>query len=106
MNEITLHPNIYATGHSRGLIAILERVWVREHSLGDGTIYVISGFGNYNGGVRFFNTFRQHVEQGGEVIAVFSGSTSARLTSRQLVREMLDCGARVHIVSRKRLLHA
>lgn len=106
MNEITLHPNVYATGHSRGLIAILERVWVREHGLGDGILYVISGFGNYNGGVRFFDIFRQHVEKGGEVVAIFSGSTSARLTSRQLVKEMLACGARVHIVSRKRLLHA
>lgn len=106
MNEIAVHPNVYATGPSRGLIGILERVWVREHSPGDGTIYVVSGFGNYNGGVRFFDTFRQHVEKGGEVIAVFSGSVNARLTSRQLVSEMLDCGASVHVVSRKRLLHA
>lgn len=106
MNELTLHPNVYATGTSKGLIQILERVWVREHKPGDGTMFVVSGFGNYNGGVRFFETFRQHKAHGGNLIAVFAGSTSARLTSKQIVNEMLDCGADVHIINRKRLLHA
>ncbi len=106
MNELTLHPNVYATGHGKGLISMLERVWVREQSPGDGTLYVVSGFANYNGGVRFFETFKRHVEQGGELVAVFSGSTGARLTSKQVVKEMLECGAKVHIVNRKRLLHA
>ncbi len=106
MNELTVHPNVYATGHSKGLISILERVWVREHKPGEGTLYVVSGFANYNGGVRFFETFKQHVDSGGEIIAVFSGSTSARLTSRQVVTEMLGCGAKVHVINRKRLLHA
>ncbi len=106
MNELTLHPNVYATGHSKGLISILERVWVREHTPGDGTMYVVSGFANYNGGVRFFDTFKNHVERGGELVAVFSGSANARLTSKQVVKEMLDCGAGVHVINRKRLLHA
>lgn len=106
MNELTLHPNVYATGHSKGLVNILERVWVREHTPGDGTIFVISGFGNYNGGVRFFETFREHRDNGGEIVAVFAGSTSSRLTSKQVVTEMLECGADVHIINRKRLLHA
>ncbi|GAB0056129.1 hypothetical protein SIID45300_00434 [Candidatus Magnetaquicoccaceae bacterium FCR-1] len=106
MNELTLHPNVYATGHSKGLVNLLERVWVREHTPGDGTIFVVSGFGNYNGGVRFFETFRNHNLRGGNIIAVFSGSTNSRLTSKQVVREMLECGAEVHIVNRKRLLHA
>ena len=106
MNELTLHPNVYATGQSKGLVNILERVWVREHTPGDGTIFVVSGFGNYNGGVRFFETFRAHKARGGNIVAVFAGSTSSRLTSKQVVREMLDCGADVHVVNRKRLLHA
>ncbi len=106
MNELTLHPNVYATGHSKGLVNILERVWVRDHTPGDGTLFVISGFGNYNGGVRFFETFREHKVRGGNLVAVFAGSTSARLTSKQVVKEMLDCGAEVHVVNRKRLLHA
>jgi hypothetical protein len=106
MNELTLHPNVYATGHSKGLVNILERVWVREHTPGDGTLFVVSGFGNYNGGVRFFETFREHKARGGNLVAVFAGSTSSRLTSKQVVKEMLGCGAEVHIINRKRLLHA
>lgn len=106
MNELTLHPNVYSTGHSKGLVNILERVWVREHTPGDGTIFVVSGFGNYNGGVRFFETFKAHKARGGNIVAVFSGSTSARLTSKQVVKEMLSCGALVHVINRKRLLHA
>ncbi|HBN8289822.1 hypothetical protein ACR96V_31625 [Pseudomonas aeruginosa] len=106
MNELTLHPNVYATGHSKGLVNILERVWVREHTPGDGTMFIVSGFGNYNGGVRFFETFKEHKSRGGEIVAVFAGSTSSRLTSKQIVKEMLECGADVHIINRKRLLHA
>lgn len=106
MNELTLHPNVYATGHSKGLVNIFERVWVSEHILGDGTMFIVSGFGNYNGGVRFFQTFKEHRVRGGEIVAVFAGSTSSRLTSKQVVKEMLECGADVHIVNRKRLLHA
>ena len=77
MNEVTLHPNVYATGHSKGLIHILERIWVREHTPGDGTLFVVSGFANYNGGVRFFETFRRHRDQGGNLVAIFAGSTGA-----------------------------
>ena len=106
MNELTVHPNVYATGRSKGLVSILERVWLRDHELGDGTFYVVSGFANYNGGVRFFPVFRQHVDQGGKVVAVFSGSTRHNLTSKQVVHEMLDCGAEVHVINRKRLMHA
>jgi hypothetical protein len=106
MNELTLHPNVYATGPCKGLIHILERVWVRDQTVGDGTFYVMSGFANYNGGVRFFPVFRHHIERGGRVVALFSGSTRQNLTSKQVVREMLDCGADVHIVNRKRLMHA
>lgn len=106
MNELTLHPNVYATGQSKGLIHLLERVWVKEHIPGDGTMFIISGFANYNGGVRFYETFKEHKAKGGRITAIFSGSSSSRLTSKQVVEEMLLCGADVHIVNRKRLLHA
>lgn len=106
MNEVTLHPNVYATGHSKGLVNILERVWVHEHTPGDGTMFIVSGFGNYNGGIRFFETFKEHHNRGGNVVALFAGSTGSRLTSKQVVKEMLECGACVHIINRKRLLHA
>lgn len=105
MNELAVHPNVYATGVSKGLVSILERVWIREQNLGEGTFYIVSGFANYNGGVRFFPTFRRHIEKGGRVVAIFGGNTRQRLTSRQVVMEMLDCGADVHIVNRKRLMH-
>ena len=105
MNELTAHPNVYSTSRSTGLISLLERMWVRENTPGNGTLFIISGFANYNGGVRFFETFREHVRLGGKIAALFSGSSNARLTSKQVVREMLECGADVHIVNRKRLLH-
>lgn len=106
MNELTLHPNVYATGHSKGLISILERVWLREQPVGEGTLYLMSGFANYNGGVRFYPVFRHHIERGGKVVAIFGGSTRQNLSSKQVVTELLDCGAEVHIVNRKRLMHA
>ena len=106
MIEFTLHPQVHATGQSRGLVNLLERGWVREHTPGDGHMVVMSGFGNYNGGVRFYDIFRRHVSAGGKATAVFGGSTSQRLTSREVVGELLDCGVDVHLVNRKRLLHA
>lgn len=106
MNEISLHPNVYATGESNGLVSMLEQVWVRDTTPGEGTFYIISGFANYNGGVRFFDVFKQHIRHGGRIIAIFAGSTTTRLTSRQIVKELLECGVEVYIVNRKRLLHA
>jgi hypothetical protein len=106
MNQFTLHPGVYQTGPATGLLRMLEEIWVRSHKPGDGTFYIISGFGNYNGGVRFFPTFRHHIEDGGGIRAFFGGSASQRLTSRQLVQEMLGIGAEVTIVLRKRILHA
>ena len=106
MIELTLHPNVYATGQSKGLISILERVWLREQDPGDGTIYIVSCFANYNGGVRFYPVLRRHIEQGGGVVAIFGGSTRQRLSSKQVVSELLECGAQIHIVNRKRLMHA
>ena len=105
MNELAVHPNVYATGRSKGLVSLLERVWLRETEPGKGTFYVVSGFANYNGGVRFFPVFRRHIERGGRVAAVFAGSTGWNLTSQQVVRAMLECGADVHVVNRKRPLH-
>lgn len=106
MIEFTLHPHIYRTGNSIGLRHLLEKTWVRHHQPGDGTFYIISGFANFNGGARFYRTFRQHTEQGGRVVAYLGGSTSQRLSSKQAVTALLECGAEVHIINRKRLLHA
>jgi len=104
--QFTLHPNVYATSEAKGLIHILESVWVRDHKPGDGTFYIVSGFGNYNGAVRFLEPFRRHVTAGGKIVSIFGGSTSQHLTSSQLVTAMLEVGAEVHLVNRKRILHA
>jgi hypothetical protein len=106
MAEFTLHPNIYKTGRSAGLINLLEQVWVRDHVPGDGTFYIISGFANYNGGVRFYNVFREHIQEGGQVVAYLGGSTAQHLSSQQSVQALLECGAEVNIINRKRLMHA
>ena len=106
MNELTIHPNVHSTGPSKGLLQLLERLWIKDRRAGDGLFFIVSGFGNYNGGVRFYDVFRRHIAAGGRVIAVFGGSTSMRLTSKQVVRELLAAGVEVHLINRKRILHA
>jgi hypothetical protein len=106
MTGFALHPNVYATGDEIGLLRMLENVWIRDSRPGAGTLFIVSGFGNYNGGVRFFNYFRDHISAGGQIVGFFGGSTAQRLTSRQLIRELLDIRAEVNIVNRKRILHA
>lgn len=106
MNEFTLHPDVYHTGSSTGLVDLLKSAWTDGRQPVHGALHIVSGFGNYNGGVRFYEIFRRHKAAGGAISAFFAGSTSARLTSRQLVEELLGCGVDVTIVNRKRLLHA
>jgi hypothetical protein len=108
MQGFSLHPNVYATNPAlSGLVRMLEQVWVRENTpSGQGTLYIVSGFGNYNGGVRFYEVFREHINRGGRVISFFAGSTAQRLTSRQLVEELLNVGVEVNVINRKRLLHS
>ena len=105
MNELSVHPNVYATGRSKGLLAMLETLWLREQPAGDGTMYIVSGFANYNGGVRFYPVFRDHIASGGRVVAFFAGNARQKLTSRQVVTALLECGVEVHVVNRKRLMH-
>jgi len=106
MIEFGLHPNIYATGTHRGLRSMLEEIWIRSHRPGDGTLYILAGFANYNGGARFYRTFKEHTEKGGKVVAILGGSTYQKTSSRQVVEALLDCGAEVNITNRKTLMHA
>ena len=85
---------------------MLKHIWARSLTPGQGTIYIIAGFGNFNGGVRFYKVFQDHIAQGGKIIAFFAGSARQNLTSKQAVEELLQIGAEVHVVNRKRLLHA
>ncbi len=107
MIQFALHPNIYHTdAHARGLLQMLERVWVRGSKPGDGIFYIISGFANYNGGVRFYDVIKHHIDKGGQCLAILGGSTSQKLSSQQVVEQLLEVGCQVYLVNRKRILHA
>lgn len=106
MFNFTVHPNVYSPGSFTGLRPMLEKIWVSNLTPGDGTIYIVSGFSNFNGGARFYKTFKEHTEEGGEIVVYLGGSTSQRLSSKQVVEALLECGADVHLINRKRLLHA
>ena len=106
MIEFGLHPNIYATGNHKGLRSMLEEVWIRSHKPGNGTLFILAGFANYNGGARFYKAFKEHTEKGGKIIAFLGGSSSQRTSSRQVVEALLACGAEVNITNRKSLMHA
>lgn len=105
--QFAIHPNVYFTDStSKGLLNMLEKSWVKGRKPGEGTFYIISGFSNFNGGVRFYDVFEDHIKKGGECIAILGGSTSQRLSSQQVVEKLLEVGCKVYIVNRKRLLHS
>ena len=104
--EFLLQPNVYSTGLSNSLLKMLDNMWIKDHVSGDGTLYIISGFANYNGGVRFFPYFTEHIHNGGKIKVIIGGSTAQRLSSLQIVETLLKCGAEVFVVNRKRLVHA
>ena len=105
--QFTIHPNVYNTDNrSRGLLHMLEQTWVRNREVGVGKFHIISGFANYNGGVRFYDVFKKHVDNGGECEVFLGGSSSQRLSSQQVVEELLNVGCKVYLINRKRILHA
>jgi hypothetical protein len=105
--HFAIHPNVYSTDHkSKGLLNMLEQAWIRGRKPGVGTFYIISGFSNYNGGVRFYDTFKNHIDKGGDCIAILGGSTSQKLSSQQVVEQLLEVGCKVYLINRKRILHA
>ena len=104
--EFLLQPNVYSTGVSSNLLSMLDHMWLRDHVSGNGCLYIISGFSNYNGGVRFYPSFIDHTRKGGKIIAVVGGSTSQRLSSIQVAEALLNCGVELYVVNRKRLVHA
>ncbi|WP_083523304.1 restriction endonuclease [Methanofollis ethanolicus] len=106
MSEFLIQPEVYSTGRHQSLIGLLEDIWIKNNDLGKGTYYVLSGYGNYNGGVRFFSTFQRHIDEGGRVVSIFGASTSQRQTSKQLVERLLECGCIVYLVNRKNIFHS
>ncbi len=106
MNEFLLQPDLYRTGRSTELFHVLDGLWQRLPDGADDTLYILSGFGTFNGGVSFFERFRAHVDQGGRVRAVFGGSRTNNMTSRQLIDALLDCGVEIHLVNRRYMMHS
>jgi hypothetical protein len=106
MSGFILQPRVYTTCQDNSLLNVLERIWIHEAKFGNGTFFVLSGFGNYNGGVRFYSTFKQHNDCGGQVVAFFGGSTAQNMTSKQLVERLLNCKCEVHIINRKKIFHS
>jgi hypothetical protein len=106
MFEFVMQPSVYSTGTNLGLRQILEKVWIHQPKIGVGTIYIISGFANFNGGARFYRFFEKHINAGGKVSVILGASTGQRLSSKQVVEALLQCGAEVHLINRKRILHA
>lgn len=47
--EFLLQPGVYRTGDASTLLKLLDNMWIKDHSVGAGTLYIISGFANYNG---------------------------------------------------------
>lgn len=110
--EFTLQPNIYTT-HAHGapnLLALLEKIWVsdleEQDLLGQGSMYILSGFSNFNGGVRFYNHIEKHIKKGGKCQIILGGSTQQNMSSLQIVRKLLDIGCDVGIINRKAIFHA
>lgn len=108
MTQFVLQPSMYATGQHKTVFDMLDEVWADTGSdrYTGGNYYLVFGFGRFNGGVPFFERFRKHVSAGGRVTAIVSGSTRANHTSQQLAKALLECGADVHVVNRKQMLHA
>lgn len=105
-DEFLLQPSIYSTHGNNSLLELLENHWIKNVELGEGTFYIVSGFGNYNGGVRFYDHFKNHISYGGQVKTIIGGGASQRLSSRQLAKGLLETGASVNVVNRKHILHA
>lgn len=107
-DQFLLQPNLYRTGDAEDLFGVLDGLWGegRNRDPQDGAYYLVSGFATHNGGVRFFERFRHHVDGGGTVHAVFGGSLSSNMTSRQFVDALMECGVSVHIISRRYMMHS
>jgi len=110
--DFTLQPNIYSTNSPAvpNLLTLLETIWMSDlkerNLLGTGTMYILSGFSNFNAGVRFYNHIEEHISKGGRCQIILGGSSRQRMSSQQIVRKLLDIGCDVGIINRKAIFHA
>ena len=108
MNEFILQPGIYSTSETKTLFEVLDTVWrpIPDPTQDSTTYFVVTAFGTNNGGLRFFERFRHHVDAGGSVKAILGGSKSMRMCSRQLAQGLLSTGADVRVVNRNKIMHS
>ncbi|MBQ8968760.1 MAG: hypothetical protein IJ064_03375 [Bacteroidaceae bacterium] len=110
--DFTLQPNIYSTARSMppNLLTLLEQVWINDLQenglMGQGSMFILSGFSNFNGGVRFYNHIERHIQAGGRCQIILGGSSRQNMSSRQVVEKLLDIGCDVGIINRKAIFHA
>lgn len=108
--DFILQPSIYKTSKYSTLMSLLEKIWIndiREKKIeGKGTIYILSGFSNFNGGVRFYNYIEKHINDGGTCKVILGGSSSQNMSSKQVVKKLLEIGCDVGVVNRKAIFHA
>lgn len=108
--DFILQPNVYKTSNFSTLMSLLEKVWIndirKQNLQGKGTLYILSGFSNFNGGVRFYNYLESHIKKGGECRVILGGSSSQNMSSKQVVRKLLEIGCQVGVVNRKAIFHS
>ena len=108
--EFLLQPEICKTSSGPTLMSLLEKIWIKDlkskRLMGKGTFYILSGFSNFNGGVRFYNCIEKHIADGGRCEVILGGSTSQNMSSQQVVKKLLEIGCKVGVVNRKAIFHA
>ena len=108
--DFILQPDIYGTSNNTTLMSLLEKVWIKDlrdnDCFGKGTLYILSGFSNFNGGVRFYDYIENHIQRGGECRVILGGSSSQAMSSQQVVSKLLKIGCDVGVICRKAIFHA
>ena len=108
--EFLLQPEICKTSSGPTLMSLLEKIWIKDlkskRLMGKGTFYILSGFSNFNGGVRFYNCIEKHIADGGRCEVILGGSTSQNMSSQQVVKKLLEIGCKGGVVNRKAIFHA
>ncbi len=111
--EFVLQPGFYSSKQSSRdksstLLDLLRKMWNVNTALMQeaGTIFILSGFSNFNGGVPFYDFIEGYVALGGRCEVILGGSASQKLSSKQVVRKLLQIGCQVSVINRNAILHA
>lgn len=103
--EFVFQPDsAYATSTHKDLAHLIDESWADAPRAS--TIYAASAFVDSNGVLPFVKRLREHVNDGGEVKCFFGGSASQSMLSRQAAEELLNNGAQLYVLNRKKIFHA